>query len=146
MKTTWCLIVLLWPACALAQSSAENCPELPAGSGLDWDVTENTGFVYCKAIRDNGSQAFAVMLRAESSFRGERQLREEEGVIDGHKVRWYRSEIVLQPGMLVRETLVGLGRRSTAHIVVRATSEDQLADNRRLAEGLRFRNTALGGD
>lgn len=146
MKTKWWLIVLLWPACAFAQASSENCPELPAGSGLDWDAAEHTDFVYCKAMRADGSQAFAVMLRAESSFRGERHLREESAVIDGHKVRWYRGEVAMQPGVQVRETLLELGRRNTAHIVVRATSEEQLAHSLRLAEGLRFRNTALGGD
>src|SRR5690606_21323649 len=103
--------------------------------------------VFCKAIRaSDGTQAFSVMLGRESPFRPVREMREENARIDGHNVRWYRGEVATRRNVLVRETLVDLGRRSSAHIVVRADSEDLLAENRRLAERLRFRATAVGGD
>ena len=141
------LAILLSPALASAQSDDERCPGLPPGGGLRWEVSEGPGFVYCKALREaDGGQAFAVMLRAESGFRGERALRDGDAVIDGRKARWYRAELSAQPGILVRETLLELGRKRTAHIVVRAYSEAQLAESRRLAEGLRFGGTAAGGD
>ena len=59
-------------------------------------------------------------------------------------MRWYRGR--WRPAATcVRETLVELGRRHTAHIVVRG-SEARLAENRMLAERVRFRATAMGGD
>jgi len=138
---------LLWPGLALAQSAAENCPELPAGSDLSWDVVNGPDFLFCRAISAaDGTQAFSVMLGSDVPFRPDRSLREEEARIDGRKVRWYRGEVATRRDVLVRETLVELGRRSNAHIVVRANSEDLLAQNRMLAERMRFRDTAMGGD
>ena len=138
---------LLWSGHALAQSAAENCPELPADTDLSWDVVNGPDFLFCKAISAaDGSQAFSVMLGRDVAFRRDRSLREEDATIDGHKVRWYRGEVVTRRDVLVRETVVELGRRSNAHIVVRADSEDLLAANRMLAERMRFRDTAMGGD
>ncbi|TYT25456.1 hypothetical protein FZO89_03810 [Luteimonas viscosa] len=145
MKSMCLLAGLLWSGYAFAQSATENCPDLPPGTDLGWEVVEGPDFVFCKAIRaSDGTQAFAVMLGSESPFRPTRGLREEDAEIDGHDVRWYRGEVATRQNVLVRETLVELGRRNTAHIVVRADSEDLLAENRRLAEGMRFRG--VGGD
>ena len=148
MKSMFLLLAcLLWSGHAVAQSAAENCPELPAGSDLSWGVVNGPDFVFCKAISGaDGSQAFSVMLGSEVSFRPDRSLREEDARIDGHKVRWYRGEVATRRDVLVRETVVELGRRSVAHVVVRADSEDLLAANRQLAERMRFRDTAMGGD
>jgi hypothetical protein len=148
MKPMYLLLAgLLWSGHAVAQSAAENCPELPAGADLGWDVVNGPDFVFCKAIRaSDGTQAFSVMLGRESPFRPDRNLREEEAEIDGHDVRWYRADVATRQNVLVRETLVELGRRSQAHIEVRADSEDLLAQNRQLAERLRFRDGAVGGD
>jgi len=148
MKSKWLLLAgLLWSGHALAQGAAENCPELPSGAELTWDVVNGPDFLFCRAIRiDDGSQAFSVMLGRDSSFRADRSLREEDGRIDGHNVRWYRGEVATGGDVHVRETLVELGRRHTAHIVVRADSEARLAENRMLAERVRFRATAMGGD
>src|SRR5690606_33559013 len=116
------LAAWLFPLGAMAQT-ASRCPELPAACGLSWQVMDGPDFTFCKAMRDgDGSQAFAVMLRPESSFRPDRSLREQEMVIDGHEVRWYRSELALEPDAIVRETLLELGRDSTAHITLRASS------------------------
>ncbi len=148
MKSTFLLLAgLLWSSHAVAQAAAENCPELPPDSNLTWDVVGGPDFVFCKAISSvDGTQAFSVMLGSETPFRPNRHLREEDSQIDGHEVRWYRGEVVTRRNVLVRETAVELGRRNMAHIVVRANSEDLLAQNRALAERMRFRETAVGGD
>ncbi len=138
---------LLWSSHVAAQAADENCPELPVGASLGWEVAQGPDFVFCKAIsQTDGSQAFSVMLGPDPVFRPDRALRDDSAVIDGHKVRWYRGDIATRRDTHVRETLVELGRRSNAHIVVRADSEDRLAHNRQLAESLRFRATAAGGD
>lgn len=140
-------VLLLWTGAAQAQSAVEHCPELPADGGLAWEVVNGAEFVYCKAVRlSDGSQVFSVNLARESSFRPTRTLRDGDSVIDGHEVRWYRGEVATRRTVEVREALVELGRRSTAHIVVRAESGPELAQNRRLAEGMRFRPTSVGGD
>ena len=148
MRTMILLLAgLLWSGHATAQAAEENCPELPTDAVVTWDVVQGRDFVFCKAIRDSdGSQALSVMLGPDPAFRPERGMREETALIDGHKVRWYRGEVATVREVHVRETLVELGRRSNAHIVVRADSEDLLAQNQQLAEALRFRATAVGGD
>ena len=133
MRTTSLLLAgLLWSSHATAQAAEENCPELPAGAALAWEVAHGPDFVFCKAISQaDGSQAFSVMLGPDPLFRADRALRENDAVIDGHKVRWYRGDIATRREVQVRETLVELGRRSNAHIVVRADSEERLAHNLR---------------
>jgi hypothetical protein len=136
------LAALLLPLQALAQ--AGSCPELPAGSGLAWQMSEGAGFLYCRAMREaDGSQAFSVMLRSESPMRERKSLREEHGEIDGHEVRWYRGEIADQSA-IVRETAIELEDDLFAHVVLRADSAEQLSESRRLAEGLRFHDMRLG--
>ena len=136
------LAILLLPLQALAQSGA--CPQLPPASGLSWELSEGAGFLYCRAMREaDGSQAFSVMLRDESPMRERMSLREERATIDGHEVRWYRGDLSTST-TLVRETAIELDEDLFAHIVLRAASEEQLAETRRLAEGLRFADTRLG--
>ncbi len=136
------LAALLLPLQALAQSGA--CPELPPASGLSWEISEGAGFLYCRAMREaDGSQAFSVMLRDQSPMRARSSLREESARIDGHEVRWYRGD-VSSAAVMVRETAIELDDDLVAHIVVRADSEEQLGESRRLAEGLRFGDTRLG--
>ncbi|MDH5832966.1 hypothetical protein [Luteimonas kalidii] len=129
---------------AFAQSSGR-CPELPAGSGLVWETAAGDDFLFCKAMRADGHQAFSVMLRAESPFRERFKLREHEAVIDGHEVRWYRGDLAVQ-NALVRETLVELDDDLTAHIMVRVDDEQQLAESLRQAGGLRFSDTRMGSN
>ncbi|MCW5579940.1 MAG: hypothetical protein KIS72_01160 [Luteimonas sp.] len=138
------LAALLLPLHASAQS-ASRCPELPANSGLTWEAMDGPDFLYCKAIPDTGGeQAFSVMLREDPTFRPKRSLRAEEAMIDGHEVRWYRGDVATQPDLIIRETLVELPDKRTAHIMLRAHSEEQRADSQRIAEGLRFADARLG--
>lgn len=135
------LAALLALPTAVAQSAS--CPELPGTSGLSWETVDGPDFTYCKAMLD-GRQAFSVMLRAESDFRERRSLREGEPVmIDGHEVHWYRGEVL---NGLVRETLIEFKDDTTAHIVLRASTEEQLAQDRSLAEQLRFQDSRIGSN
>lgn len=145
MHRRWiALAALLLPLQAFAQPG--NCPQLPAASGLAWEVAEGSGFLYCRALRqDDGWQAFSVMLREDSPMRARMSLRENRGEIDGHEVRWYRGDLA-DSSTLVRETAIELDDDLVAHIVLRAQDEDQLAESRRLAESLGFADTRLGGN
>lgn len=136
------LAILLLPLQAFAQSGS--CPELPPAEGLSWEVSEGPGFLYCRAMRESdGGQAFSVMLRDESPMRERISLREERGMIDGREVRWYRGDVATS-NALVRETAIELDEELVAHIVLRAASQQQLDESRRLAEGLRFADTRIG--
>ena len=140
------LAALLLPVHASAQT-AGHCPELPAGSGLTWDAMNGPDFLYCKAMPGaGGDQVFSVMLREEATFRPRRSLREEEAVIDGQEVHWYRGEVASQPNLIIRETLLELPNDRTAHIMLRADSDQQRADSQRIAEGMRFADARLGSN
>ena len=145
LKPLLCAVALCLPLPVLAQVPG-TCPELPASSGLSWESSAGEDFLYCKAISAaDGHQAFSVMLRAESPFRERFGLREEKGVIDGHKVRWYRGRLANEDA-IVRETLIELDDDLTAHIMLRVETEQQLADSLRLAETLRFGDSRIGSN
>ena len=141
------LVGLLWGGQAVAQPADDACPQLPAGAGLVWELVQGPDFVFCKALdAADGHQALSVMIGPDPLFRPDRALREDTATIDGHKVRWYRGDVASQRELHVRETLVPLGRRRNAHVVVRADSEPMLLRNRQFAEALRFGQGAVGGD
>lgn len=145
LKPLLCAVALCLPLPALAQLPG-TCPELPASSGLSWESSAGEDFLYCKAVREDGHQAFSVMLRdGESPFRERFSLREEKGLIDGHKVRWYRGQLANKDA-IVRETLIELDDGLTAHIMLRVEDEQQLADSLRQAETLRFGDTRVGSN
>lgn len=131
-------------ASPVAAAQATTCPELPATAGMSWEKVDGPDFTYCKAMRDDGDQAFAVLLRADAQFRTRRSHREGDQVwIDGHEVYWYRGDV---PNGIVRETLLELDRDSTAHIVVRAANEAELAASQGIAERMRFQDGRLGSN
>jgi len=132
------LAFLLAAGAVQAQSVAGECPMLPGDSGLSWNAMTGDDFVFCKALRDSGDEVFAVMISGDSPFDPKRSDRAEEAVIDGHATRWYRGEIASAPNAKVRETLIELDDGRVAHISMRASSEAELADALRQAEGLRF--------
>ena len=144
LKPLLCAVALCLPLPALAQVP-NTCPELPASSGLSWESSAGEDFLYCKAVREDGHQAFSVMLRAESPFRERFALREEKGRIDGHNVRWYRGRLANEDA-IVRETLIELDDDLTAHIMLRVENQQQLADSLRLAETLRFGDSRIGSN
>lgn len=141
LKPLFCALALCLPLPALAQPPS-TCPVLPAATGLSWEASPGTDFLYCKAMREDGHQAFSVMLRVGSPFRERFALREERAVIDGHKVRWYRGQLANEEA-IVRETLIELDDGLTAHIVLRAGNALQLAESQRLAGLLRFDDSLI---
>ncbi|WP_156911571.1 hypothetical protein [Luteimonas sp. J29] len=142
-RLLFCMAALL-PLQALAELPT-TCPELPATTGLAWETVAGDDFLFCKAVREDGFQAFSVMLRADSPFRERMSLREEAGRIDGHKVRWYRGQLPNEEA-IVRETLIELGKDLKAHIMLRVEDEAQLADSLRLAEQMRFNDSRIGSN
>lgn len=134
--------LVLMPMAAPAQSAAA-CPGLPSDSGLRWEQLAGPGFVFCRALRADGSEAFAVTLSSDSPFEPNRRNRAEEGSIGGQGAHWYRSEIASDPDAIAREALVELGPGQVAHVSLRADSEAQKAEAMRQVGALRFDDARL---
>lgn len=137
--------LLLGAGGAQAQS-ANDCPQLPAGSATQWEVQHGPSFVFCRAIeRDTARQAFAVTIGREATFKPRRTDRVGDRVtIDGNTTYWHAPQNDLSIGTLVRETLLELPTGDYAHIIVRANDETQLTRALRDAEGLHFSDVRLG--
>ena len=124
-----------------AQGQAQDpsaCPQLPADSGLAWQHQAAGDSEFCRALREDGSEAFGMVIGRDSPFEPNRSNREETARIDGREVQWYRAELALKPGVEARETLVELPDGRVAHIWLQAESSDALQAAFEQAEGLRF--------
>lgn len=132
------LSVMLMPVAALAQGAPAACPGLPADAGLHWEQLQGAGFVFCRALRGDGGEAFAVTLSGDSPFEPNRRNRAEEGSVGGHGAWWYRSEIAGKEDVIARETLVELGDGRLAHVTLRAGDEAQLQATMAQVGALRF--------
>ena len=137
--------MLLLAGTARAQATGP-CPQLPASAGLDWEYSTGPDFVFCRALRADGSQAFGVYLGKESPFEPKRNNRTETGTIDGQPVYWYRTEVATRTNVEMRETLVELDDDRVAHIWFEANTPQQLADTFRQVQQLRFRPQALSSN
>lgn len=129
---------LLLPLTASAQSAATTCPQLPSAAGLSWEVIQPPGLVFCRALRSDGSEAFAVTLSEESPYRPSRSQRQERGQINGQDVWWHRSELGGSSDKIVREALLELPDDQVAHFAIIANSEDGLAQSQQWVSQLRF--------
>ena len=125
-KTAFCLPVLLLAAFAAQAQDVPGCPQLPTGTDLIWEHRNASGSDFCRALRPDGTEAFGVYIANDSPFKPQRGNREEEGLVDGHEVRWYRAELVTKPDIEARETLLELEDGRVAHIWLQAPSGDQL--------------------
>jgi len=137
-------ILVLAPGAAFAQSPA-SCPSLPADTGLTWEQLDGPGFVFCRALRGDGSEAFAVTISDSSPFEPNRRNRAEPTSIAGHQGHWYRSEIAGQD-VIARETLVEMDGGRVAHISLRAADETQKAQAMQQAQALRFEDARLSSN
>lgn len=137
-----CVLGLGAASAALAQP-AQDCPRLPADSGLSWSQRGNDAFLICSAVAADGTEAFGISLSADSAFQPRRANREERGVVAGRDIRWYRAEVGAQPDVLVRETLVELDRGRVAHIWMRTLSEEDLRRTMGLVERLDFSDSRV---
>jgi hypothetical protein len=128
--------------CAQAASVAtvdNGCPTLPVDSnGLHWTSLRTESALLCRALRDDGREAFALTMTQKVGFRLESQAREEQGRIQGRKVWWHRSEIAGQPNEVVRETLVKLDSDRIAHIYIRSENAAEVAQYQQLVQSLQF--------
>ena len=136
-------IFALLPFGANAQTAA-NCPTLPADSGLKWDVLDGPGFLFCKALRADGSEAFAVTISHKSPFKPSRSHRAETGSVAGQSVHWYRSEIAGTE--IARETLVELGDEDVAHISLRAANDGAKDRAMQQVQALQFDDVRLSSN
>ena len=144
MKTLIPLSLLLLAGAAQAQAVGA-CPQLPAETGLTWQHRAGPGFDFCSAQRADGSEAFTVYLGKDSPFTPRRGNREEQGLIDGREIYWYRGELVAEPDAQVRETLVQLGDGRVAHIWLKAGDDKALARALPLVQSLRFEANRISG-
>lgn len=109
---------------AYAQSGAE-CPRLP-NAQLNWDQRARGDSLLCRAIREDGSEAFGVSITADAPYELKRSNRLTAGTIDDLSIYWYRGELATQPGVLVRETMFELGDGRSVHIWLQAGSDAEL--------------------
>jgi len=137
-KTAFCLPVLLLAAFAAQAQDVPGCPQLPAGTDLIWEHRNTGGSDFCRALRPDGTEAFGVYIAKDSPFEPQRSNREEEGLVDGREVRWYRAELVTKPDIEARETLLELDDGRVAHIWLQARSGDQLRRALNLTGQLHF--------
>lgn len=139
---TFALVSALSPVPAPAEGAGDACPALPPGAGLRWEPLSGPSFVFCRALREDGSEAFAVTISGRSPFEPNRTRRTGPANVGGHGGYWYRSEIAGDPDAIARETLVELDDGKVAHVSLRAESETQLGEAMRQIGDLRF----TGGD
>ena len=137
--TALCLPVLLVAATGVhAQQSTPGCPQLPAGSGLSWEHRATGNSDFCRALREDGSEAFGLYIADESPFEPRRRNREETGRVGGFQVQWYRAEIATHPDVAARETLIKLPDGRMAHLWLQAPTGEQLQRAFALTSALRF--------
>lgn len=126
---------------AQAQSTA-TCPALPADSGLSWETKMAGDTQFCRALRDDGSEAFGLYIASRSAFKPGRANRAEEANIDGRSTYWYRSELAAQPDVQARETVINLRDGRVAYLWIQAHSSQELSSAMAQTGSLRFGNGA----
>ncbi|MDR7194461.1 hypothetical protein [Luteimonas terrae] len=136
---------LLCAGTAQAQTAAE-CPQLPPGATVRWEVQPGPDFVFCRAMEiADGQQAFAVTVGRSATFKPRRTDRVGDRVtIDGTPTWWHAPDNELLAGTMVRETLLELPSGDYAHIIVRARDDAALTRSLRDAEALHFSDVRFG--
>lgn len=137
-RITFGLAFLLLASPAVHAQEAQGCPQLPADSNLAWQHQQINGADFCRALDADGSEALGMYISAEPTFEPDGDNSEEQGVVGGYEVQWYRAELATKPGFEARETLIKLDNGRVAHVWLQAPSGDQLQQALELAGGLRF--------
>ncbi len=139
MKTTvlYLPFFLLFASTAQAQDAAA-CPQLAASTGLSWEYRGGNGSDFCRALREDGSEAFGMYITQEPTFTPERGNREEADTIGKKQIHWYRAELAGQPGVEARETLIELDDGRTAHVWLQAASVEKLQNAFQMTRSLDF--------
>lgn len=128
----------LLAAAPVHAQDVRGCPQLPADSEVFWQHRAAGAADFCRALRLDGSEAFGLYISPEATFDPQRSNREEDGVIDGREIHWYRSELAGQPDVEARETLVELRDGRVAHVWLQADSPAQLQQLFQLTQALDF--------
>ena len=112
-------LLLASPGIASAQS-ASKCPVLPVSSDLVWQEIQSDTLLFCRAVRTDGSDAFALTFTRKPTFDPNRRNIADVSTFDGQTLQWYRSTLAGNPDLQVREALVGLNDGTSLHMVVRS--------------------------
>ena len=139
-KPMWLLPLLLPLAGTAAAQDAGACPYLAAETGLTWEHRGGPGSDFCRAIRQDGSEAFGMTIAKDAPFKPKGGNRAENVTIDGRQVTWYRTEIsgtqiqaretrvaatpatVIQLGPSARRVAPGISAGRTSSATTRRTS------------------------
>ena len=130
-----CSLLLAGSANVHAQQAGQ-CPQLPAGSGLQWEQQAQSGFVLCKAATEDGRTVLNLMLTTrDPDLALNRSLRAEKGEFSGEALYWYRLDMGGRelPGMESRRiTTVKLAKDRYAQIWIDAGDAAELASLQQL--------------
>lgn len=130
-------LACLTPAMAFAQTAEDaffaDCPAFSTqeSTSLQWEPIRAPGMLFCRALRNDGSEAFALTFSRESPFSPKSSDRAEVGILNDQRVQWYRGSIVTAPDALVREALIDFGDDHVLHISMRADDAQTLARQQR---------------
>ena len=136
-KPVWLLPLLLPFAGTAVAQDAGACPYLSADTGLTWEHRGGADSDFCRALRQDGSEAFGMTIAKDAPFKPKGGNRAERVSIDGREVTWYRTEIA-GTQIQARETLVQLPDGRVAYIWVQATSPEQLSQVLQQTQSMKF--------
>jgi hypothetical protein len=148
-------LACLWPVAACAQAATDDffsdCPafSVQERATLHWEPIRAPGMLFCRAVRDDGSEAFALTFSRESPFNPRSSNRAETGSFNGQGVQWYRSTVATDPNALIREALIDFGGGHVLHISMSADDPQTLARQQRDVLALPLtsqRQVASGGN
>ncbi len=144
-KPVWLLSLLLPLAGTAAAQDSGACPYLAAETGLTWEHRGTADSDFCRALRQDGSEAFGLTIAKDAPFKPKGGNRAERVMIDGREVTWYRTEIA-GTDVQARETVVELPDGRVAYMWVQAASPEQLNQVLHQAESMRFGSTRLSSN
>lgn len=144
-KPAWLLPLLLPLAGTAAAQDAGACPYLAADTGLTWEHRGSGDSDFCRALREDGSEAFGLTIAKDAPFKPKGGNRAERVNIDGRDVTWYRTEIA-GTQIQARETLVELPDGRVAYIWVQAKSPEQLNQALQQTRSMKFGATRLSSN
>jgi hypothetical protein len=144
-KPVWLLPLLLPLAGTAAAQDAGACPYLAADTGLTWEHRGTGDSDFCRALREDGSEAFGLTIAKDAPFKPKGGNRAERVNIDGREVTWYRTEIA-GTQIQARETVVQLPDGRVAYIWVQASTPDQLNQALQQTRSMKFGATRLSSN
>lgn len=144
-RPVWLLPLLLPFAGTVAAQDAGECPYLAAETGLNWEHRGAGDSDFCRALREDGSEAFGLTIAKSAPFKPKGGNRAERVNIDGREVTWYRTEIAGST-IQARETLVELPDGRIAYIWVQAASQEQLNQALQQTQSMKFGATRLSSN